>query len=101
METLGYKSYAPYFYGKVPAPDAKQAKLLLTVTSNNSTRPDTLSSYQKEVSYKNWLLSGNINKPVYFSVKINDQSVYDSVPSLTRLYAKNGFVFYRRLPITP
>jgi hypothetical protein len=101
METLGYKSYAPYFYGKVPAPDEKQAKLLFTVRSNNSTRPDTLSSYQKEVAYKNWLLSGNINKPVYFSVKINDQSVYDSVPSLNRLYAKNGFVFYRRMPIAP
>ena len=101
METLGYKSYAPYFYGKVPAPDEKQAKLLLTVRSNNSTRPDTLSSYQKEVAYKNWLLSGNINKPVYFSVKINDQSVYDTVPALTRLYAKNGFVFYRRMPLIP
>jgi hypothetical protein len=101
LETLGYKSYAPYFYGKVPAPDEKQAKLLFSVRSNNSTRPDTLSSYQKEVAYKNWLLSGNINKPVYFSVKINDQSVYDSVPTLTKLYAKNGFVFYRRLPIAP
>jgi hypothetical protein len=47
------------------------------------------------------LLSGNINKPVYFSVKINDQSVYDTVPALTRLYAKNGFVFYRRMPLIP
>jgi hypothetical protein len=101
METLGYKSYAPYFYGKVPAPDEKQAKLLLSVRANHSSMPDTLSSYQKEVAYKNWLLSGNINKPVYFSIKINDQSVYDSVPTLTKLYAKNGFVFYRRLPMEP
>jgi hypothetical protein len=101
LETLGYKSYAPYFYGKVPAPDEKQAKLLLSVRSNHSTRPDTLSSNQKEVAYKNWLLSGNINKPVYFSVKINDQSVYDTVPALTRLYAKNGFVFYRRMSLIP
>lgn len=98
LETLGYKSYAPYFYGKVSPPDKELATRLYSVKSAGSTMPDTLSSFQKEVSYKNWLLTGDIPKPVYFSVKITDQSVYDTVPQLIKLYAKNGFVFYKRMP---
>ncbi|MBU3743513.1 MAG: glycosyltransferase family 39 protein [Sediminibacterium sp.] len=98
LETLGYKSYAPYFYGKVSPPDEKLDSLLHAVKSAGSHQPDTLSSFQKEVAYKNWLLVGEIPKPVYFSVKITDQATYDTVPQLVKIYAKNGFVFYKRMP---
>jgi len=98
LETLGYKSYAPYFYGKVSPPDEKLSAILYSIRSEGSNQPDTLSSFQKEVSYKNWLLNGDIPKPVYFSVKITEQAIYDMVPQLEKLYAKNGFVFYKRMP---
>lgn len=98
VETLGYKSYAPYFYGKVVPPDDKQKKILNAVRAGNSTQSDTLSSFEKETAYKNWLLTGEINKPVYFSVKIMDRLAYDTLPYLTHLYEKNGFVFYKRVP---
>ncbi|MEI8111195.1 MAG: glycosyltransferase family 39 protein [Chitinophagia bacterium] len=98
LETLGYKSYAPYFYGKVSPPDEKLDSLLHSIKAGGSNQPDTLSSYQKEVFYKNWLLTGDIPKPVYFSIKITEQAIYDTVPQLEKLYAKNGFVFYKRMP---
>jgi len=96
LETLGYKSYAPYFYGKVNPPDPEQRNLLELVRNRGSHNADTLSTSEKEVNYKNWLISGPINKPVYFSVKIMDKPRYDTTPGFQLLYVKNGFAFYRR-----
>lgn len=101
QETLGYKSYAPYFYGKVKPPDNAQRKLLEVVRNNGSARPDTLSSAEKETNYKNWLIRGPINKPVYFSVKIMDKPMYDTIPDFQLLGSKNGFVFYKRAAVMP
>jgi 4-amino-4-deoxy-L-arabinose transferase-like glycosyltransferase len=101
LETLGYKSYAPYFYGKVKPPDPAQEKLLSAIRSNGSERSDTLSSAEKEVNYKNWLIRGSIEKPVYFSVKIMDEPIYDTIAGFEKLYAKNGFAFYKRAAVKP
>ncbi|MFM7358918.1 MAG: ArnT family glycosyltransferase [Sediminibacterium sp.] len=96
QETLGYKSYAPYFYGRVKPPDNSQRQLLEAVRNNGSAQPDTLSTAEKEINYKNWLIRGSINKTVYFSVKIMDKPAYDTIPGFQLLGMKNGFVFYRR-----
>jgi len=96
LETLGYKSYAPYFYGRVQPPDNAQRALMQMVRNNGSTQPDTLSTAEKEINYKNWLIRGPINKPVYFSVKIMDKPAYDTIPDFQLLGMKNGFVFYKR-----
>lgn len=101
QETLGYKSYAPYFYGKVKPPDNSQRQLLEAVRNNGSTQPDTLSTAEKEINYKNWLIRGSINKAVYFSVKIMDKPAYDTIPDFQLLGMKNGFVFYRREAVMP
>lgn len=99
LETLGYKSYAPYFYGKVKPPDPEQRNLLEQVRNRGSQKADTLSTSEKDVNYKNWLIAGPINKPVYFSVKIMDKSRYDTTPGFQLLYVKNGFAFYRRAAV--
>jgi hypothetical protein len=99
LETLGYKSYAPYFYGKVKPPDPEQRNLLEQVRNRGSQKADTLSTSEKDVNYKNWLITGPINKPVYFSVKIMDKSRYDTTPGFQLLYVKNGFAFYRRAAV--
>jgi 4-amino-4-deoxy-L-arabinose transferase-like glycosyltransferase len=101
QETLGYKSYAPYFYGRVKPPDNEQRQLLQAARNNGSTQPDTLTTAEKETNYKNWLISGSINKPVYFSVKIMDKQIYDTVPDFQFIGMKNGFVFYKRAAVAP
>jgi 4-amino-4-deoxy-L-arabinose transferase-like glycosyltransferase len=74
VDTWGYRSYAQYFYTmEKPA---------------NSTAVFTVDS----------LLRGHLDRPAYISAKIQNQSYLDTIPGLQKLYSKNGFVFYRRLP---
>lgn len=73
VTTLGFKSYAHYFYS-----DEQPS------TNVNSTDLD-------------WLLTGNIDKPAYFVCKINHVDDWKKqYPQLTELYRKNGFVFFER-----
>lgn len=74
VETYGYKSYAQYFYTQKP------------FFKNDSTKT------------VEWLLHGKIDKPAYFSTKIQIKHELDSMPELQKLYEKNGFAFYKRLP---
>lgn len=76
VATLGFKSYANYFYS-----DEQPS------SNNNSSNID-------------WLLKGNIDKPAYFVCKINHIEEYEKqYPQLKELYRKNGFVFLERVPI--
>jgi hypothetical protein len=75
LETLGYKSYAHLFYGQV----------------KNQTPGRTRD--------KNWLLTGDIDKPAYFAIKVNRKERFvQDYPELKLLYEKNGFVFFKRTP---
>jgi 4-amino-4-deoxy-L-arabinose transferase-like glycosyltransferase len=77
--TSGYRSYAQYFYPK--------------------TKPDTRPNPPSDAPDGAWekrLFYGDIDKDVYVAGKIYDQPRLDSVKTLKKLYAKNGFVFYMR-----
>jgi 4-amino-4-deoxy-L-arabinose transferase-like glycosyltransferase len=73
VDTKGYKSYAHLFYGNVARPDNPKAKDV------------------------NWLLTGNIDKPAFFAVKINKKEQFmDTYTDAVWLYEKNGFAFFKR-----
>jgi 4-amino-4-deoxy-L-arabinose transferase-like glycosyltransferase len=73
--TIGYKSYAHYFYTKKKVPV-------------NAKSLDT-----------QWLLTGDIDKKVYFSMKIDKKDkLLPLYPDLEILYEKNGFLFCVRNP---
>jgi hypothetical protein len=73
INTIGFKSYAHLYYA----------------TAGPITN---IQSYDRE-----WLLTGNIDKPAYFVFKINRKDRYlKQYPDLKLLYEKNGFVFTRR-----
>jgi len=75
VNSLGYWSYAPFFYAQKEKP----------------TNPD---SYNEE-----WLLTGDIDKPAYFITKVDRVEDYTkNNPELKELYRKNGFVFLVRKP---
>lgn len=76
VATLGFKSYAHYFYTKKEKPD-------------------------NELSYNtNWLLTGDIDKDAYFVVKNFRLNRYiEQHDDLVVLYEKNGFVFLKRYAI--
>lgn len=72
MTTVGFKSYAPLFYFQ----------------QSNDCHP------QRKVI--NWLLTGNLDKPAYFAVKITDMAKMQAYPDITLVKAQGGFAFYRR-----
>jgi hypothetical protein len=98
VETVGYHSYAQYFYSKKQAYNGAQRIKIDSVLAGGSSQPDTLTTKQKELNFSHWVLYGNIDKPAYFSIKIQNKQILDTLPDLNQLYEKNGFAFYKRLP---
>jgi 4-amino-4-deoxy-L-arabinose transferase-like glycosyltransferase len=72
VTVLGYFSYAQLFYTR-------------------KEKPVNPNSYNRE-----WLLQGDIDKPVYFVTKVDKIQDYRSYPELKELYRKNGFIFLKR-----
>ncbi len=70
VETVGFKSYAQYFYKKV-------------------------QPWHSKSEDESWLMSGKIDKPVYFVLK--EGNLENHVNSeMKELYRKGGFVFFKR-----
>lgn len=74
VSTIGFKSYAPYYYfQKMPG--------------NKSQSSD-----------ERWLLKGPIDKPAYMVAKITNKSMFDTLTDIRLLGQSGGFLFYRRMP---
>lgn len=71
VHVLGYKSYAHLFY--------------------TQKQPANVSPYTEEE-----LLTGSVDKPVYFICKITAAEPYRSLQQLEEIGEKNGFVFFKR-----
>lgn len=74
VDVVGFKSYAHLFYFRKP-PVVNE------------------KSYDEQ-----WLLEGDIDKPVYFVTKIDRVAPYRAMPQLKELGEQNGFVFFKRYP---
>lgn len=72
VTTVGFKSYAPLFYFRQPEDDQPKRRDL------------------------DWLLTGDIDKPVYLVVKITDTPQMALYPDITCIGIEGGFAFYRR-----
>lgn len=71
---IGFKSYAQYFYAKKP--------------------PSPIYGEADE----NFLLEGNIDKPAFFVVKINNTTFDSTCKECKLIKQEGGFKFYRRDP---
>lgn len=72
VTTYGFRSYAKFFY-------------------TNKQKPENLKSLDDE-----WLLYGNIDKPVYIVSKMYDKKKLLQLKNIKFLYEKGGFLFYVR-----
>jgi len=77
--TAGYKSYLHYFYARVKPPQREEAK------------------------DKQWLISGEVDKDVYLSVKVSklDANFYARYHAFEKLYEAGGFAFFVRKSSRP
>jgi 4-amino-4-deoxy-L-arabinose transferase-like glycosyltransferase len=82
ITTLGFKSYAHLFYGRISPQRSAAAPGLA---------PDR---------YEGWLLSGPIDRPVYFVSKLDRADRWRNQPGIKIVGERNGFVFLRRDPPT-
>lgn len=71
FDAIGFKSYIPYFYGKVPFP------------ASDSTKTH------------DWLIDGEIDKDVYFLAKY-DYLFLETRPSFKKVKEKGGYVLWKR-----
>ena len=72
VKNVHFKSYATYFYGK--------------------TQPTENSNFYND----EWLLTGAIDKDVYFVSKIHRAPLIEKYSDVEKIGEKNGFVFYLR-----
>lgn len=87
LAAIGYKTYADAFYGRMqPA---------------GKPRLEDYSDKKQKADWDNWLLAGNIDRPVYFITRMGKESYLESKPDIQKLYEKNGFLMYYRLVPPP
>jgi 4-amino-4-deoxy-L-arabinose transferase-like glycosyltransferase len=79
---LGFKSYAHLFYARIPPERSARAA---------GVAPDR---------YEEWLLSGPIDRPVYFVSKLDRADRWRDQREMKVIGERNGFVFFRRDPPT-
>lgn len=98
IATLGYKSYAHYFYGKVE-PLSPEDRLYLQKQAFLQEKGDEeLNVIELNGALTSWLLNGDIDKTTYFSTKITSCEDMKKYSDIQFLYNKGGFDFYVRYP---
>jgi len=85
VETLGFKSYAQYFYFQ------KQGLSELEKINNKAEN----GLYHID-ALREWLIHGNIDKPAYFVVKNIHADKFLNIAGIEFIDEKNGFVFLKR-----
>ncbi len=99
---VNMKSYAQYFYAEVQPlkeNDAliKYKKHLLEQyqagSFNDLTQQDK-TIFNSQVIH--WLMDGDVDKPTYFVIRVNQKYQMDNSPKCEFLYQKGGFAFYKR-----
>ncbi len=73
FDAIGYKSYIPYFYGKIPYREHEKSRDL------------------------DWLIDGDIDKPVYFLSRY-DYTFLESRPAFKKVKEGGGFILWKREP---
>ncbi len=98
VETLGYKSYAQYFYAATPKIGDR--------ADYRAYRRSVADRYQNlpardipAMAYRDWLIHGNIDKPAFFISKIQQREEFEAMENLEVIGQKGGFVFYRRINV--
>jgi hypothetical protein len=102
LETVGFKSYAHYYYTQKPMPNANEK--LNTETRNYCKQQniDTIGqlseSQRNQVSgfKKQWYLEGVVDKPVYLVYKITNLEGIDTNSKFKLVFNEGGYKVFKR-----
>jgi 4-amino-4-deoxy-L-arabinose transferase-like glycosyltransferase len=101
LETIGFKSYAHYFYGNLqPGIDKNPSYLRWKKENEQRNYNPAISKSENEIALRReWMLTGPIDQPAYFICKNTfRKEVEKYYPTLRFTGEKNGFVTWERLP---
>ncbi len=103
--TVGFKSYAHYFYARTNQLDpsdslfhVKERKLNELLGDNTANRLNSKQKKHFDSDVLEWLKNGDIDKTVYFVSRIDREHQLEDHQNIDKLYNKGGFVFYKRAP---
>lgn len=99
VTTIGFKSYAHYFYTKTKIPDLDSGISIIKKEYKESLEDQKdFNANELNIKTNNWLLEGEIDKKAYFVTKITHRENMKEYPKLTFIKNKGGFDFYSRIP---
>lgn len=100
VETHGFKSYAYLFYSKRTPKHYinKEQNLIIEemLSAWEKNGNSRLSSYASANLY--WMEHYPVDKPAFIIAKSQSEEELSLNPELKKLYSKNGFVFYVKMP---
>jgi hypothetical protein len=95
--TVGYKSYAPYFYGKVKPPNPNDNITAIKEDYMNSLGDkNDFSVTDLNEKVKQWLMNSEIDKTAYFITKITKRDEMANYPDIEFIKNSGGFDFYKK-----
>ncbi len=101
IETTNFKSYAYIFYSNRMPGDYRNPDQLRYIEEHldlMETQGFTrLSGFA--TSNAQWLENGKIDRPAYLVCKTKDEGLLTKNPEMHKLYQKNGFSFFVRMPL--
>lgn len=100
VETIRFKSYAPLFYANRLPKHFQHPNFKAFLAREQNALIAQGESPIKSISliYTRWLLEQNLDKPAYFVCKIQNEKELFTNLQLRKLYSKNGFSFFVKLP---
>lgn len=90
VTSVGFKSYAPYFYFEQTREVNASEKIRSEKFNGEKVAGGSLQS-----AVNDFLVHGAIDREAYFITKIHHEEL-DTLPHIEKLYEKGGFKFYRR-----
>ncbi len=100
IETHSFKSYAYLFYSNRKPEDYKNADQIPAI--EDMLNKAEQSGYNRHSFYANancyWMKNGKIDRPVYIVARKNQEQEMLAEPNFKKLYDKNGFSFFVRMP---
>ncbi len=103
IETVGFKSYAHYFYTQKPQPDERDSLSINTLKFCRSEGFNDDGNWTEEQRnavngfQKNWFLNGLNDKPVYLVFKSNRKEDMDTNKRFSKVLEEGGYSVYKKL----
>lgn len=99
VQPLGYDTYAHYYYAKIkPWKGNTSPEFAKFIEENKADYQERAPTDWFDHLQRDWLVNGEIDKPVYFCCHMKKADEYAKRPDFEKIGEDGGFVFFKREP---